>query len=334
MSDYIKQADIPVKETLAEALGFDADGNWAKMAPANPADVQAAKTAAENAEALATPLANLGGQGRVASHPFSYLAGMISPGLSNLEDIFKVGALGFKDGYGVPFGRVLTKFDFHLKLDTARALNYGIPFILSGTMGVGSQGFDYNGGYAKRNVLGIMFLVGGFALVFDLTYGEVWTRLLGDGSDYSEWRQIGGGSDSGGSDYTLPVATTSALGGIKSSDTVKVGNDGVASVPTATKTQAGVVKVGSGLVMGSDGTLSIGNNSLAEITDDLIKQRFSEAYVAYNNSAPANEVAAVSGVLNYDGTDKLTLAVKYLLQFFRLSFVQYPSEVQPWSGND
>ena len=53
MSDYINQADIPVTETLAEALGFDADGNWAKMVPANPADVQAAQNAAAEAKIAA-----------------------------------------------------------------------------------------------------------------------------------------------------------------------------------------------------------------------------------------------------------------------------------------
>lgn len=53
MSDYINQADIPVEKTIAEALGFDADGNWAKMVPADPADVQAAQKAATAAKTTA-----------------------------------------------------------------------------------------------------------------------------------------------------------------------------------------------------------------------------------------------------------------------------------------
>ena len=53
MSDYINQADIPVKETIAHALGFDADGNWAKMVPADPADVRAAQSAAAEAKKAA-----------------------------------------------------------------------------------------------------------------------------------------------------------------------------------------------------------------------------------------------------------------------------------------
>ena len=53
MSDYINQADIPVKETIAHALGFDADGNWAKMVPADPADVRAAQATAADAKMAA-----------------------------------------------------------------------------------------------------------------------------------------------------------------------------------------------------------------------------------------------------------------------------------------
>lgn len=45
----------------------------------------------------------------------------------------------------------------------------------------------------------------------------------------------GSGSSSGSSDYTLPVATTSTLGGVKASSTLTVASDGTASVASAPK---------------------------------------------------------------------------------------------------
>ena len=215
------------------------------------------------------------------------------------------------------------------------------------------KGYYIGGWKGSTNYYAIAHIVEKNMIAYDLEDGKTWVCGV---TTNMQWV-----TPAMGVSFTLPVATATTLGGVKKgtnvnidangvisvptasvstagvvkgSDTIQVASDGAASVPIATAAQAGVVKVGSGLVMGSDGTLSLGNNTLANITDNLIKQRFSQAYVAYNNSAPAEEVAAVRNVLDYEGTDGLTLAVKYLLQFFRLSFVDYPSGIQPLSNND
>lgn len=66
--------------------------------------------------------------------------------------------------------------------------------------------------------------------------------------------------------YTLPVASSQVLGGVKVGDGLSTTNDGVLSVdttdlPKASTTQLGVIKVGSNLSIADDGTLNATGSS-------------------------------------------------------------------------
>ena len=131
----------------------------------------------------------------------------------------------------------------------------------------------------------------------------VWRNRMGiaylDGTDLI-WDIIGGSSD-----YTLPVASASTLGG---------------------------VKVGAGLRI-ENGVLTTVSQTTVDIADDLIRSRFSEIYAIYNNSAPSQQVSAIRDILAYEGNDVVKNALKYLANFFRLSLVEYPSDINPLSAN-
>ena len=69
------------------------------------------------------------------------------------------------------------------------------------------------------------------------------------------------------SDYILPTATESTLGGVKIGDNINIDNSGHISVPVATASSVGVVKAGTGLAVDSDGTLTAtGTYDLPEAT--------------------------------------------------------------------
>lgn len=78
--------------------------------------------------------------------------------------------------------------------------------------------------------------------------------------------------------YTLPTASSSVLGGVKtgtadgSNAYITVTNTGVAYVPLATSTTVGAVKPDSSTITVSDGSVSVSSSLQTKITD------------AYNNS--------------------------------------------------
>ena len=176
------------------------------------------------AQTMAEKLASQGVTGRVANYPFM---SQFLPSLSDINNIFQQGALAFKDGFGVPMARYLTKFDFAPANPKYEFMAYGVPVYLSGTMGmVGgvNNSFDYTNGYAKRYVQGIMMLVYGLIVVFDVNHGEIWMRSFPAFTPAIPWTKMGGGTD-----YTLPVASASTLGGIKVGTGLSITN-GVLSV--------------------------------------------------------------------------------------------------------
>lgn len=75
-------------------------------------------------------------------------------------------------------------------------------------------------------------------------------------------------TDEYSTDYNLPVATASTLGGVKIGDNVDVTSDGVISIPTASADTAGVIKVGTNLSIDANGVLSATGG--ASITVDSV----------------------------------------------------------------
>ena len=63
-------------------------------------------------------------------------------------------------------------------------------------------------------------------------------------------------TDEYSTDYNLPPATASTLGGVKIGDNVGVTTDGTISVPFASPSTAGVIKVGTNLSIDGNGVLS------------------------------------------------------------------------------
>ena len=63
-------------------------------------------------------------------------------------------------------------------------------------------------------------------------------------------------TDEYSTDYDLPVATSSTLGGVKIGDNVNITSDGTISIPTASADTAGAIKVGANLSIDENGVLS------------------------------------------------------------------------------
>jgi predicted RecA/RadA family phage recombinase len=63
-------------------------------------------------------------------------------------------------------------------------------------------------------------------------------------------------TDEYSTDYDLPIASSSTLGGVKIGDNVNITSDGTISIPTASADNAGVIKVGANLSIDENGVLS------------------------------------------------------------------------------
>lgn len=71
------------------------------------------------------------------------------------------------------------------------------------------------------------------------------------------------------SDYDLPIASESTLGGVKIGDNIDIADDGKISVPIASQSDAGVVKVGTNLSIDENGVLSASSGSSVTIDSVL-----------------------------------------------------------------
>lgn len=63
-------------------------------------------------------------------------------------------------------------------------------------------------------------------------------------------------TDEYSADYTLPIASSTTLGGVKIGDNVNIASDGEISIPIASTTTAGVIKVGANLSIDENGVLN------------------------------------------------------------------------------
>ena len=109
------------------------------------------------------------------------------------------------------------------------------------------------------------------------------------------------------SDYILPTATESTLGGVKIGDNINIDNSGHISVPVATESSVGVVKVGTGLAITSDGTLTaIGTYDLPEATKNTLGGVYMDDELSTTSTHPVQN-AVVSLELQELGGDITTL---------------------------
>lgn len=87
-----------------------------------------------------------------------------------------------------------------------------------------------------------------------------------------EASQSGDGGGGGGSDYVLPVATKTSLGGVKIGDGLAIDANGLLSanpqsynIPPASETQLGGIKSSASVVVGQDGTATVPTGSNEQI---------------------------------------------------------------------
>lgn len=78
-------------------------------------------------------------------------------------------------------------------------------------------------------------------------------------------------ADAAGSDYTLPVATSEALGGVKAG---KQGTGLTLSADGTIAMQMPITGTGGGLTVDADGTISLDTSAIAPIVAEAVKANF------------------------------------------------------------
>ncbi|MDE5758815.1 MAG: hypothetical protein K2H85_09430 [Allobaculum sp.] len=117
------------------------------------------------------------------------------------------------------------------------------PVFLMGRGSTYNDGSKYEYAWKEDYIRALAFFVSGYVFAIDFDTQEIWCTSIGEG----EWHKAVGSSD-----YTLPVATASTLGG---------------------------VKVGAGLRI-ENGVLTTVSQNTVNIADDLIRSRFTSIYTA------------------------------------------------------
>ena len=140
---------------------------------------------------------------------------------------------------------------------------------------------------------------------WELLYGY---RFTGDGvtSTTSDHIEIAGG---GGSGYTLPVATSASLGGVKIGDNLNITN-GYIYAPIASATQRGVVQIGSGLKVTSMGLISTDIPTMSTSAAGLA-QIDAASGLKMNNYSLRINVKTNSGLTIDESSDGGTLSNTY-----------------------
>jgi len=95
-------------------------------------------------------------------------------------------------------------------------------------------------------------------------------------------------------DYDLPIASATTLGGVKIGENIEIANDGKISVPIASTTEAGVIKVGTNLSIDENGVLSATGG--ATITVDSVLSAVSTNPV--QNKVITSEINATNSTLS------------------------------------
>lgn len=131
----------------------------------------------------------------------------------------------------------------------------------------------------------------------DLQLGEVAINYA-DGKLYYKNTSGTVASIGGGASYSLPVATSSVLGGVKVGAGLSAAADGTlsataSSLPVATSSVLGGVKVGTGLSATADGTLSATAYSLPVATSSVL----GGVKVGTNLTAAADGTLSTTGLV-------------------------------------
>ena len=104
-------------------------------------------------------------------------------------------------------------------------------------------------------------------------------------------------------DYELPVATASTLGGVKIGSNINVATDGKISVPVASDSTAGVIKVGANLSIDANGVLSAQaggsitiDSTLSTVSTNPVQNRVITSEINSTNNSVSSLQSAVEGI--------------------------------------
>lgn len=108
-------------------------------------------------------------------------------------------------------------------------------------------------------------------------------------------------TDEYSTDYNLPVATASTLGGVKIGDNVDATDAGVISIPVASDDTAGVIKVGTNLSIDENGVLSATggasvtvDSALSTVSTNPVQNRVIASQINSTNSTVSGISSTVS----------------------------------------
>jgi hypothetical protein len=88
-----------------------------------------------------------------------------------------------------------------------------------------------------------------------------------------------------GPGYTLPIATTSTLGGVKIGNNVNIDGTGVVSISTATNSTLGLVKLGSNIIVDGNGVISVSTNSThVSLATDMLTNGYAIKFDGSSNN--------------------------------------------------
>lgn len=104
-------------------------------------------------------------------------------------------------------------------------------------------------------------------------------------------------------DYELPVATASTLGGVKIGSNINVSSDGKISLPFASEGEAGVIRVGANLSIDANGILSAQtggsitvDSTLSTVSTNPVQNRVITSEINSTNSDVSSLQSAVEGI--------------------------------------
>lgn len=119
-----------------------------------------------------------------------------------------------------------------------------------------------------------------------------------------------GGEGGGGSDYVLPVATKTSLGGVKIGDGLAIDANGLLSanpqsynIPPASTTQLGGIKASTSVIVAQDGTATVptgSNEQIGLVKGGLNVVVTNNGQLALNLVQGIPETGAVEGQLYYE----------------------------------
>lgn len=130
---------------------------------------------------------------------------------------------------------------------------------------------------------------------------------------------------SGGGSYTLPIASSSVLGGVKIGDGINVDSAGTISVSggssnvePATNISSGIITVGDGLAVDENGVVSVGNQVM-RFNSEYDEGEDSYSWSEYTKNESSFDIAKITiedvEVSNTDGFVLINLRYEYQIAF-------------------